>query len=63
VSGSLRTAADPVTGEIVVHAANDVALDAVAFGATDERTGRPVLAFGGIDGDGVVWIGSKEASS
>jgi hypothetical protein len=52
-----------VTGEIVVHAANDVALDAVAFGATDERTGRPVLAFGGIDGDGVVWIGSKEASS
>lgn len=63
VSGSLRTAADPVAGEIVVYAGTDVALDAVVFGATDERTGRAVLAFGGIDGDGVVWIGSKEAAS
>lgn len=60
VSGSLRTAADPVTGEIVVHDDSDIVLDAVAFGATDPRTGRAVLAFGGLDRDGVVWIASKE---
>jgi len=63
VSGSLRTSADPVAGELVVLAETDVVLDAVLFGATDPETGRPVLAFGGIDRDGVVWIGSKRAAA
>ncbi|PKI91644.1 arabinan endo-1,5-alpha-L-arabinosidase [Actinomycetales bacterium SN12] len=36
-----------------------VVLDAVVFGAWDQVAGCTVLAFSGIDADGVVWSGSK----
>jgi len=40
-----------------------VTLDAVVFGAWDPVTRRPVLAFSGIDEQGVVWSGSKAVAS
>jgi len=38
-------------------------LDAVVFGAWDPVAGRTVLAFSGIDADGVVWSGSKAVTA
>lgn len=40
-----------------------VALDAVVFGAWDPVAQRTVLAFSGIDADGVVWSGSKAVTA
>lgn len=59
ISGDARTSGDAVAGQLTVHAGSDVVIDAVVFGATDPATGRAVLAFGGIDADGVVWTGAK----
>jgi arabinan endo-1,5-alpha-L-arabinosidase len=41
----------------------DVVLDAVVFGAFDPVAQRPVLAFAGLDAEGVVWMGSKAVSA
>ncbi|MGM7671644.1 arabinan endo-1,5-alpha-L-arabinosidase [Microbacterium sp. A93] len=64
VTGAMRTAGDAVAGEIVLHAPRgDVRLDAVVFGAWDPVAARSVLAFGGLDDTGVVWVGSQEVGS
>ncbi|WP_193597112.1 arabinan endo-1,5-alpha-L-arabinosidase [Microbacterium sp. YJN-G] len=49
-AGSLRLSKGPSA---------DIVLDAVVFGAWDPVAQRTVLAFSGIDRDGVVWSGSK----
>ncbi|GAA3907996.1 arabinan endo-1,5-alpha-L-arabinosidase [Microbacterium invictum] len=64
VTGALRSAGEAVAGEIVVHTGDgEVRMDAVVFGAHDPAAGCAVLAFGGLDADGVVWIGSQEVVS
>jgi arabinan endo-1,5-alpha-L-arabinosidase len=44
-------------------AGSEASLDAVVFGAWDPVAGRTVLAFSGIDADGVVWSGSKTVTA
>lgn len=56
----LRSAGEPVTGTLTV---DGTPLDAVVFGAWDPVAHRTVLAFGGLDADGVVWVGSQEVAS
>ncbi len=64
VSGRLESAGEPVAGPLIVQAsAGDVAIDAVVFGAWDPVSQHPVLAFAGIDPEGVVWTGSKAVSA
>ncbi|MGB3731935.1 arabinan endo-1,5-alpha-L-arabinosidase [Microbacterium sp.] len=50
----------PAAQRIVV---DDSPLDAVVFGARDPVAQRTVLAFSGIDPDGVVWSGSKAVTA
>ncbi|WP_341977351.1 arabinan endo-1,5-alpha-L-arabinosidase [Microbacterium sp. LWO13-1.2] len=57
-----------VTHPVVERAERDetrdgVELDAVVFGAWDPVASRTVLAFSGIDPNGVVWSGSKAVTS
>lgn len=61
VRSALQTAGESVTGDLVVQASDEVRLDAVAFGAWDPVAQRAVVAFGGVDADGVVWVGSQVA--
>lgn len=58
-TSDLRSAGEPITGALTVHAERDVVLDAVVFGAWDPVAGCSVPAFGGLDADGVVWLGSR----
>ncbi len=79
LTAPISTAGEPVTGTLrLTHLPaverggqrrdetprpTQVELDGVVFGAWDPVAARPVLAFSGIDADGVVWSGSQEVAS
>lgn len=60
ILAAAHTDGQAVTTPLIVGAGDgEVVLDAVVFGAFDPVAQRPVLAFAGLDADGVVWTGSK----
>jgi len=71
IESDLVSAGEPVATRLTVVPASSgsggsavaATLDAVVFGAWDQVAGCTVLAFSGIDGDGVVWSGSKAVRS
>ena len=64
VFGAAHTDGAAVTTPVIVQApGGDVVLDAVVFGAFDPVAQRPVMAFSGLDAEGVVWTGSKAVAA
>lgn len=63
VSGEVRTDGAAVTGSLTVDTGAGIELDAAVFGGWDPVARRAVLAFSGIDADGVVWSGVQEEAS
>ncbi|MGC3986523.1 MAG: arabinan endo-1,5-alpha-L-arabinosidase [Pseudorhodoferax sp.] len=68
VDADAVTDGEPVRVRLVVRASSGsvhatAAVDAVVFGAWDPVAARTVLAFSGVDADGVVWSGSKAVTA
>ena len=60
VIAAARTDGDAVTTPLIVQAeGGEIVLDAVVFGAWDPVAERAVLAFAGLDAEGIAWTGSK----
>ncbi|GAA5202949.1 arabinan endo-1,5-alpha-L-arabinosidase [Microbacterium jejuense] len=64
IVAAAHTDGQALTTPLIVGAGEgDVVLDAVVFGAFDPVAQRPVLAFAGLDAEGVVWTGSKAVTA